>query len=680
MTFRTRGFELTGWQRDAVRAWARGADGQPFRGTIEVVTGGGKSLIALACIAEATEAAPDVKVAVVVPTQALARQWREVLATRTNLNATDIGLLGAGTKNTFEGKRVLVAVLNTAAVRLPSLAADHQPLMLIVDECHRAGAPKFSNVLATPSQFRLGLSATPDREEMNEEGEPLAYDAQVVGRELGGVVFSFGLKEARHAGWLPDYTLHHHAVALLAEERERYARLSREVDDAADAMRALGGEQGRARQLGRRSDDLGRAAARWVMLTGQRKDLLYRAAERQRVASLIVGQLFSSDNARPRAILFHERVAEAVELFDVLRSSLPDIPIALEHSKLPERERQAALASFASGDTPVLVSVKSLIEGIDVPAADTGVSVASTSSVRQRVQALGRVLRRAAADDGSKQSQMHLIYVGDTVDDLIYAKTDWTDLTGESLNSYWRWAADSTVPEALPGPPRTPKPTEDQAWSQLRKSQTTLPAPWPGEFAGQEYSVSSAGVVHNSFKRLIANPQGAAEMVSSVRRERGDRGGRFRVTPEHRLVLVWKPGEGGDGEPWIVGQLDEAFIIADEVVEQVNLSVLDLVPGSAYLGPTDKSGGSFRLTQKGGGQVERAVSGGREFAFADGPTRGAENARAVVAAWDRAGRPTAKFFVNKQGHAWYEADGGRRFLADVAGGFDWPSEGVGEQQ
>lgn len=670
MNFQSRGFELTEWQREAVEAWTYGVDGAPFRGTIEVVTGGGKSLIALTCIAEAARVAPGLKVAIVVPTQALAQQWRAVLATRTNLDPASIGLLGAGGKSTLEGKQVLVAVLNTAAEQLPSLAAEHQPLMLVVDECHRAGAPKFSNVLTTPSEFRLGLSATPDREEVNDDGEPLAYDEQVVGRQLGGVVFSFGLKQARNAGWLPDYTLHHHAVMLLPDERERYARLSREVDDAADELRALGGDQVRARQLGRRADDLGRAAARWVMLTAQRKDLLYRAAERQRVASLIVKQLFATGQRRARAILFHERVAEAIELHNVLRAALPNISIALEHSKLPERERQAALASFASGDAPVLVSVKSLIEGIDVPAADTGLSVASTSSVRQRVQALGRVLRRAA-EGGTKQSEMHLIYVGDTVDDLIYAKTDWSDLTGESLNRYWRWQPGSESPEALTGPPRTPKPTEDQAWTQLQESQTPLPAPWPGEFAGQEYSVSSAGVVHNSFKRLISNPQGIADMVSSLRRERGERGGRFRITPEHRLVLVWKPGEG-EGEPWIVGQLDEAFVIADEVAERVDLSLLDLVPGAEYHGPTDKTGGIFRLTQKGGGQVERAVPGGREFALADGPTPGAENARAVLAAWDRAGRPTARFFVNKQGHAWYEAEGERRFLADVAGGFEWP--------
>ena len=86
--------------------------------------------------------------------------------------------------------------------------------MLVVDECHRAGAPSFSNVLSSPAKYRLGLSATPDREELDDDGEPLTFDEQIVGRQLGGVVYRFTLKDAREAGWLPEYSLHHHGVSL----------------------------------------------------------------------------------------------------------------------------------------------------------------------------------------------------------------------------------------------------------------------------------------------------------------------------------------------------------------------------------------------------------------------------------------------------------------------------------
>ena len=63
--------------------------------------------------------------------------------------------------------------------------------------------------------------------------------------------------------------------------------------------------------------------------------------------------------------------------------------------------------------------MNSLIEGIDVPEADIGISVASTFR-SQRVQSLGRVLRRVAAEEGpEKSSTMRLIYVRDSVDELI---------------------------------------------------------------------------------------------------------------------------------------------------------------------------------------------------------------------------------------------------------------------
>jgi len=260
MSIRTKDFELHPWQKEAVDAWVRGFESRPFTGTLEIVTGGGKTLIALACAARAAEEKSELCLAVVVPTEALARQWRQNLLRYTTLQPEEVGLLGAGGKATFADFRAIVAVINTASTRLPSLAADAQPLMLIVDECHRAGAPKYREVLRTRASFRLGLSATPDREELDESGEPLAYDEQAVGQSLGGVVYRFTLKDARQAGWLPEFTLHHHGIALGPDERREYETISRRVDDAADSLRAHGVEPVRARSIAGRKGEAGDAA------------------------------------------------------------------------------------------------------------------------------------------------------------------------------------------------------------------------------------------------------------------------------------------------------------------------------------------------------------------------------------------------------------------------------------
>ena len=430
-------FELFPWQRAALEAWVRGDRRGPHRGTLEIFTGGGKTLIALACWQEATRRDPETRLAVVIPTEALARQWREAVVEHTSVPLEKVGVLGAGEHADFTEHDVLIAVINSAAKVLPDLARAAQPLMLVVDECHRAGAPSFQRVLDTQATYRLGLSATPDREEVDEEGEPIEYDEHVLGQKLGEVVFGFSLADARREGWLPDYVINHHGVHLLPVERSEYEAVSRRIDEVGEQLQALGGDTGRARALVGRGDELGQVAQQYITATARRKDLLYRAAERHRVAVRLV-RAAHQQRERPRILLFHERVAEAEELFAALHEEFGD-EVGLEHSRLPDGRRATTLQAFRDGTIDVLVSVKSLIEGIDVPAADVGISVASTSSVRQRVQSLGRVLRKPLEAGAAKDAEMHLIYVADTVDEVIYAKEDWADLTGEAANRYWLW-------------------------------------------------------------------------------------------------------------------------------------------------------------------------------------------------------------------------------------------------
>jgi superfamily II DNA or RNA helicase len=674
--FGTRGFALAAWQREAANAWAKGDRAGPYRGTLEVFTGGGKTLIALACAEEASRSAPNLRLAIVVPTEALARQWQAVLERFTNLDAAEIGLLGAGGSATFANHRAVVAVLNTAAKRLPELSRSAQPLMLIVDECHRAGAPTFAQVLRTHAGFRLGLSATPDREELDDYGEPLAYDEQLVGQALGSVVYRFDLRDARLHGWLPDYEIHHHGLQLTPEERREYDSLSRRVDDLADHLRKLGFDASRAQHLQTRPDEVGQAARSYVGVTSQRKDLLYRARERSRVAQRLLADALAAREPR-RVLLFHERVDEAVDLYSELIAALPQARVVLEHSRLPTGERVAAMGAFRSGAAQVLVSVKSLVEGIDVPEADIGVSVASTSSVRQRIQSLGRVLRRQFDPAGpAKHAEMHLLYVAETVDEVIYTKQDWSDLTGHGANHYWRWPIEADrPPEQADGPPASPRPTEEQEWERLGHRPPAQPLPWLGVIMGQEYSVDTLGTVTNSFGATITNPQNVAAMVEVVR---GRPGGRFRVTPAHRLVLVW--GEGTEGpQPFVAGQLAEPFQAAaddDGVGGDGAFDPSSLDPGSRYAAPANKEGGTYKLRQKQGGVIERrAPDGALEFALLDGTARPQleANARRVLDAWRELFDRGITFHVNGHGHAWYTEAGQRRFLATVPGGFAWPS-------
>ncbi len=662
--FQTKGFELFDWQKTAVEKWTHGRS--PFKGTLEIFTGGGKSLVALACAAEAAkhvaESRGDFRLLIVVPTKALSEQWIETIVNHTTLPRTSIGIISArNAAAVFEKFVAAVVVINTAA----KLAKNRElqvsnNTMLIVDECHRAGAPSFKKALDLGKKFRLGLSATPEREELGEDGEPLAFDEQIVAKKLGRVVYSFGLGDARSAGRLPDYEIQHHGITLLPDERKKYEDQSGEVEDVSRRLRAAGVDPGRARAVLNKGGGTAELARAYLATTAMRKDLLYRASERERITLLLVGQAMTDDHAR--ILLFNERIDAVQSLEERLRSLYGDT-VEAEHSQLPAKQRRKALDRFRSGDARILISAKSLIEGIDVPDATVGISVASTASVRQRVQALGRVLRKGAE---GKRATMHLIYVSETVDESIYEKEDWSDLTGESRNIYFRWSNDVAEPTRSDDPPKKPRPTEEQMDETLRLSEATFPTLWPGAISGQEYSVDTRGNVKNAFGIPIANTQGVGDMLLACR---GTPGGRFRVTPKYRFVLVFCRRD--DTFEWkVAGRLAETFEARDSLVVLPRAERSD-VPGEIYRGALNKKNGELRLRSRMAGIIEKRHNGGAVIAqvgeLASDTQR--ENAERLLGNWRRLSLKSLHVFINDEWDAWFEKDGDPVFLAHVSGGF-----------
>lgn len=674
-----RNFSLDKWQENAVEAWRAGANGKPNFGTLEVFTGGGKTLLAITAVSRVSEGISDLKIAVVVPTIALAQQWVDSILRHTDIPEEQIGILGDGRKGSLEKHRVVISVINTASKRLPQMALDAQPLFLIVDECHRAGARSHSKVLETKAVAYMGLSATPDRDEFDDDGEPLTFDEQIVGQKLGPSVFRFDLKQAREVGWLPDYTVHHHGISLTDVEKSEYEKKSRLVDDLADKLREIGirpetawgikrGPRGNAEN----QDKIGA----YIGATSARKDLLYRAGERARIAHKIVESIAHGAETK-KTLLFHERRDEAEALCKDLQDEFPDVLIALEHAGLSKAARRSALEGFRSGRIRVLVSVKALVEGIDVPDAEIGISVASTSSVRQRVQSLGRVLRRRF-DDSPKHAEMHIIYVAETVDELIYAKADWSDLIGEAPNRYLRWGLDpQECPVMQDAPPRIPPPSEDQEFERLSENGFEFPTIWRGGMLGQEYSVDTRGTVKNFAGAIMSNPQRVAELLKIGA---GKAGGRFRVSPKHQVILVWVPkqGDGEKGEVRAVGILEERFAARADVAlhdSGAPPDITELLPGDDYSGPNDETNGAYRIAQKRGGRIVRGPKTVEEWALsidADYPEL-AENANRVLAAWRSTNNDGIRVHCNKYWDCLYTECSQTKFLARVVGGFAWPA-------
>ena len=78
------------------------------------------------------------------------------------------------------------------------------------------------------------------------------------------------------------------------------------------------------------------------------------------------------------------------------------------------KERQRILERFHSGEYPVVVTSQVLNEGVDVPAANVGIILSGTGSVREHVQRLGRLLRK----QGDKQAVLYEVVARGTAEEF----------------------------------------------------------------------------------------------------------------------------------------------------------------------------------------------------------------------------------------------------------------------
>jgi superfamily II DNA or RNA helicase len=561
----TGGLVLHNWQQRCVDAWFENGK----RGVIKVVTGAGKTILALGIAERLQRDERQLSIAVVVPTTILLHQWRSVLGRHSNLPPTAFGLLGGGHNDELGGGiRVLICVLNSASKKLPAIvekAGVAETLLLIVDECHRAGAAQMKQVFRTKRKYNLGLSATPERDDPIEQEESINLDSDrelatipfedsTVGRELGDVIFEMNYAEAIQLGVLPPFRIVHYGLSLLPTEREKYESLSSEIKGIRSELETTK-RRGLALIRWCRSKAAANnpKAARLISLTGERKRLLYRIQERS-VAVLRILQEAFEQNPNTRAILFHESIDEVMDLFAMLRTKGFDV--VAEHSKFPDDVRAESLRLFSDGLARVIVSAKSLIEGFDVPSADLGIIVAASSSVRQRVQTLGRLLRKVNREGGEKQATLYVLYASQTVDELIYEKADWNQFVGAERNEYFL-LSEAKTSELLPQdrPPRAPK-TNDLS---IEAASLTPGDFYPGDIdEGKSYSLDTQGNVSDE-TGMFLKPNPELRKILEYSRKKG---GRFRVTPEKRFVIeLTKNNDGWKGI--YLGQLSQSLELAE---------------------------------------------------------------------------------------------------------------------
>ncbi|PTR33649.1 superfamily II DNA or RNA helicase [Luteibacter sp. OK325] len=342
-------FRLRRWQTEAIARWT--ANGN--RGIASVVTGGGKTIFALACLRRShCETA-----LILVPTIALAEQWWEECAAFLEIPRDDIKILTG--RNGIQRGTVNIAVLNTAA-KLPT-TTNAGTLMLVVDECHKAASPLFKNALEIPNNASLGLSATPERQ----------YDdglLDILIPKLGPIVYTYDYRDAMRDEVIVPFTLQNVVFDLEDDREVEFRRLSRAIATSI-SKNGPDAEASVALMLKR---------ARVVNQSPRRVELALRIAASHRLNKILV---------------FHEDIEACGVIDEVLRAN--GIRSGIYHSRLPLGDRGSVLHHYRTGSITSLVTCRALDEGFNVPDTEIGIIAASTATRRQRIQRLGRVLRPA---------------------------------------------------------------------------------------------------------------------------------------------------------------------------------------------------------------------------------------------------------------------------------------------
>ncbi len=338
---------LRDWQKAAISTWEESG----FRGIVSVVTGGGKTLFALACV----EHLKPNTVLVVVPTVALLDQWWEESASGLGLKLDEVHIVGRHLN--MKSGTVNLAVINTAAkIKSKGRALD---CLLIVDECHKAASERYRDVLSIPTMASLGLSATPER----------PYDdglRDVLEPNLGPVIYRYSYADALSDGVIVPFDVNNVVFELEEDRRKEYERLTRQIARSVDAY--------------------GPDAQETVSLYVRRSRILNLSLNRIRAALKLVRM-----NLGKRILVFHEDTEACDLICQVLVHN--GVRSGLYHSKVGLKERARMLGEFRRGEINVLVTCRALDEGFNVPEADVGIIAASTATRRQRIQRMGRVLR-----------------------------------------------------------------------------------------------------------------------------------------------------------------------------------------------------------------------------------------------------------------------------------------------
>ncbi len=374
--------KLRSYQRQAIQNWFANQG----RGTLKMATGSGKTITALAIATELYHKIQLQGLLVVCPYRHLVTQWgreAEKFGLTPILAFENVHTwqqqLSRSLYQIHSGHHPFLTVITTNATLMAESLQSQLPYFpektfIIGDEAHNLGSPRLEDSLPRNIGLRLALSATPERY-FDETGTDsiLDYFGSILQPELT-------LAEAIRQKALVRYLYYPILVELTEAESRAYVRLTTRIGWALSNAENI-----------KQNEFV-------TTLLIQRARLV--AAARNKLAAL--RQLMEPRLQTSHTLFYCGE--STVEMEDDQARRQLEATVELLGAKLGYRvntytaqtplvERERLRKQFEIGALQGLVAIRCLDEGIDIPAIQNAVILASSRNPRQFIQRRGRILR-----------------------------------------------------------------------------------------------------------------------------------------------------------------------------------------------------------------------------------------------------------------------------------------------